>query len=199
MLLFFFTQNFFVMIIKKAKLIKNGCLEVAYTDGEGNEVVLKGANPAHSDFRAAMKRLVPFLCDLTEQKEADKYDWEHPESEENADLVRRMDVVGVTISGADSFVSCVLSGRRTLVVTNKVLSLNTPPVTLDEEAENYERLADLNEAVDAVIEEAKLYVTEHKYSAVQTTLDFEGTEDPFGGDGEAGESEPLEQQLEKAS
>ena len=39
MLLFFFTQNFFVMIIKKAKLIKNGCLEVAYTDGEGNEVV----------------------------------------------------------------------------------------------------------------------------------------------------------------
>ena len=179
------------MEIKKVKLIKNGCLAVAYTAGEGNEVDLKGANPAHSDLKDAMKRLVPFLCDLTEQKEADKYDWEHPESEENADLVRRMDVVGVTISGADSLVSCVLTGRRTLVVTNKVLNLNTPPITLDEEAEAYERLSELNEAVDAVIEEAKLYVEEHKYSVVQTTFDFEGTENPFGNEGEAGESEPL--------
>ena len=179
------------MIIKKVKLIKNGCLEVAYTDGEGNEVDLKGANPAHQDLKDAMKRLVPFLCDLTEQKEADKYDWDNPESEANAELMRRMDVVGVTVSGADSFVSCVLTGRRTLVVTNKVLNLNTPPITLDEEAENYERLSELNEAVDAVIEEAKLYVEEHKYSIVQITLDFEGTENPFGNEGEAGESEPL--------
>lgn len=191
MILHFFTLIFFVMIVKKVKLIKNGCLEVAYTDSEGNEVNLKGANPAHSDLKDAMKRLVPFMCDLTEQKEADKYDWEHPESEANADLVRRMDVTGVTISGADSFVSCVLTGRRTLVITNKVLSLNTPPITLDEEAEAYERLSDLNEAVDAVIEEAKLYVTEGKFSTVQTTLDFEGTENPFGNEGEAGESEPL--------
>ena len=179
------------MIIKKAKLIKNGCLEVAYTDSEGNEVVLKGANPAHQDLKDAMGRLIPFLCDLTEQKEAERFDWKNPESEANADLIRRMDVTGVTISGADSFVSCVLSGKRTLTVTNKVLCLNTPPITLDEDAENYERLSELNEAVDAVIEEAKLYVNEHKYSTVQTTLEFEGTENPFGNEGEAGESEPL--------
>lgn len=195
MLLFFSLKIYFVMIIKKAKLIKNGCLEVAYTDAEGNEVVLKGANPVHQDLKDAMKRLVPFLCDLTEQKEAEKYDWEKPESDENADLVKRMDVIGVTISGADSFITCVLTGRRTLVVTNKVLNLNTPPITLDEDAENYEHLSELNEAVDAVIEEAKLYVTEHKYSAVQTTLDFEGTENPFGNEGEAGESDPLNKAL----
>lgn len=192
MLLFFSLKIYFVMIIKKAKLIKNGCLEVAYTDDEGNEVNLKGANPVHSDMKDAMKRLVPFLCDLTEQKEAEKFDWNAPDSEANADLVRRMDVTGVTISGSDSFVSCVLTGRRTLVVTNKVLCLNTPPITLEVEAENYERLSELNEAVDAVIEEAKLYVTEHKYSAVQTTLDFEGTENPFGNEGEAGESDPID-------
>jgi hypothetical protein len=180
------------MIIKKAKIIKNGCLETTFIDDEGNEVNLKGANPVHSDLKDAMKRLVPFLCDLTEQKEAEKFDWFAPDSEANADLVRRMDVTGVTISGSDSFVSCVLTGRRTLVVTNKVLCLNTPPITLEEEAENYERLSELNEAVDAVIEEAKLYVKEHKYSAVQTTLDFEGTENPFGNEGEAGESDPLD-------
>ena len=195
MLLIFLPQNFFVMsmIIKKAKMIKNGCLEVAYIDDEGNEVVLKGANPVHQDLKDAMKRLVPFLCDLTEQKEADKYDWEHPESEANAELIRRMDVAGVTISGSDSFVSCVLSGRRTLVVTNKVLSLNTPPITFDEDAENYKRLSEMNEAVDAVIEEAKLYVLEHKYSVIQTSMEFEGTDNPFGDDGEAGESEPLKE------
>ena len=181
------------MIIKKAKIVKNGCLEVAYTDDEGNEVVLKGANPVHQDLKDAMKRLVPFLCDLTEQKEAEKFNWDNPESEENAELIRRMDVAGVTISGADSFVSCVLTGRRTLVVTNKVLNLNTPPITLDEDAENYERLSELNEAVDAVIEEAKLYVIEHKYSAIQTSINFEGTDNPFGDDGEAGESEPLKE------
>ena len=181
------------IIIKKAKMIKNGCLEVAYTDAEGNEVVLKGANPVHQDLKDAMKRLVPFLCDLTEQKEAEKFDWDNPESEANAELVRRMDVAGVTIKGSDSFASCVLTGRRTLVVTNKVLSLSTPPITLDEDAENYERLSELNEAVDAVIEEAKLYVIEHKYSVIQTTMQFEGTDNPFGDDGDAGESEPLQE------
>ena len=179
------------MTIKKAKLIKNGCLEAHYTDGEGNEVVLKGANPVHQDLKNAMKRLVPFLCELTEQKEADKFQWDEPESEFNTELVRRMDVTGITISGADSFETCVLTGKRTLTVTNKVLNLNTPPITLDIDAENYERMPDLQEAVDAVLEEAKLYITERKYSAVQTTIDFDGAEDPFGGDGDAGESEPL--------
>lgn len=183
------------MIIKKAKLIKNGCLEVTYTDNEGNEVNLKGANPVHSDLKNAMKALVPFLCDLTEQKEADKYDWLNPESEANAELIRRMDVKGVTISGSDSFVSCTLSGSRTLTVTNKVLCINTPAITLDEEAENYERLPELNQAVDAVIEEAKLYVTDQKYSVVQTTMNFESTDDPFGNDGEAGESAELNEAM----
>jgi len=184
------------MIIRKVKLIKNGCLEVAYIDDEGNDVDLKGANPAHQDLKDAMKRLVPFLVDLTEQKEAEHYLWENPESEANTELIRHLDVNGVTISGSDAFVSCVLSGRRTLSVTNKVLCLNTPPITLDEESENYERLSELNEAVDAVIEEAKLYVSEHKYSVVQTTIDFEGTDNPFGNDGEAGESEPLDTKKE---
>ena len=181
------------IIIKKAKIIKNGCLEVAYTNEEGDEVVLKGANPVHQDLKDAMKRLVPFLCDLTEQKESERFDWGNPESDENQELIRRLDVAGVTISGADAFVSCVLTGKRTLVVTNKVLNLNTPPITFDEDAENYERLSELNEAVDAVIEEAKLYVLEHKYSVIQTSMEFEGTDNPFGDDGEAGESEPLKE------
>ena len=179
------------MKVKKVKLIKNGCLQVAYIDNEGNDVTLKGANPAHQDLKDAMNRLVPFLCELTEQKEAEKFDWDNPWSELNGELVRRMNVNGVTLSGADTFETCVLAGSRTLVVTNKVLSLNTPPITLDEDAEDYKHLPELNEAVDAVIEEAKMYVRDHKYSVEQSALDFEGTDDPFGNDGEAGESASL--------
>lgn len=181
------------MIIKKAKLIKNGCLEASYIDGEGNEIVLKGANPVHDDLKSAFKRLVPFLCDLTEQKESEKYDWEHPECEANTELLRRMDVRGVTISGSDSFESMVISGSRTLMVTNKVLNINTPPITREDEVENYEHLSELNEAIDAVIEEAKMYILDRKYSIVQTEIKFEGTDNPFGAEGEAGESEPLEE------
>ena len=181
------------MIIKKVKLIKNGCLEVVYTDNEGNDVDLRGANPCHNDMRDAFKALVPFLVDLTEQKEADRYDWENPESEDNERLIRHLDVSGVTVCGSDAFVSCVITGKRTLSITNKVLNLNTPPLTLDEESEGYERLSELNAAIDAVLEEAKLYLTEQKYSVVQTTIDFESTDNPFGNDGEAGESDNLEE------
>lgn len=183
------------MIIKKAKLIKNGCLEVAYFDVEGNEIVLRGANPVHEDMKAAFKALVPFLCDLTEQKEADKFDWENPTSVLNDELTRRLDVSGVTISGSDTFRSCVITGKRTLLI-NKVLNFNTPSITLDADAEDYKHLDELQLALEAVEEEARLYVQEHKYSVEQKTLDFEasndGADDPFGDEGDAGESQPLD-------
>lgn len=183
------------MKIKKAKLIRNGCLEVVYFDGEGNEVNMKGVNQVHPDLKRAMKRLVPFLCELTEQKEANDIDWFNLESEENEQRLSRLDVSGVTIGGEDTFRCVVMTGRRTLSVTNKILNLNTPSVSLDEEAEEYGRLPELNEAVDAVLEEAKLYVTERKYGVTQLEMNFDANaDDPFGGEGDAGESEPLEEE-----
>jgi len=184
------------MEFKKVKLINNGRLEAVYTDLEGNEVALKGANPVHQDLKNAMKCLVPFLCDITEQKEADKYDWDNPASDENADLLRHLDVKGVTISGSDAFASCVLTGSRTLSVTQKILNLNTPCISLDSDEAEYAHLSELHEAIDAVIEEARLYIRERKYSDAQGTFDFDGdgnADDPFGGDGDAGESGPLKE------
>lgn len=183
------------MNIKKAMLIRNGCLEVAYFDAEGNEVNMKGVNQVHPDLKRAMRRLVPFLCELTEQKEAIDIDWFDIESEENEKRLSRLDVSGVTVSGSDTLRCVVLTGRRTLYVTNKVLNLNTPSISLDEETEEYGRLPELNEAVDAVLEEAELYVTERKYGVTQLEMNFEAdADDPFGGDGDAGESEPLEEE-----
>lgn len=184
------------MEFKKVKLINNGRLEAVYTDLEGNEVALKGANPVHQDLKNAMKCLVPFLCDITEQKEADMYDWDNPASDENADLLRHLDVKGVTISGSDAFASCVLTGSRTLSVTQKILNLNTPCISLDSDEAEYAHLSELHEAIDAVIEEARLYIRERKYSDAQGTFDFDGesnVDDPFNSDGDAGESDPLKE------
>ena len=180
------------MKIKKVKLIRSGCLEVVYFDGEGNEVSKKGVNQVHPDLKRAMKRLIPFFCELTEQKESIDIDWYDMESEKNADLLNRLDVSGVTISGEDGFKCVVLTGRRTLSVVNKVMNINTPCISLDEEEREYGRVDDLNEVVDAVLEEAKLYVKERKYGVTQLEMNFEANaDDPFGGEGDAGESEPL--------
>lgn len=179
--------------IKKARLAKNGGLEVAYTDTEGNEVTVKGVNPVHRDMREAFVRLIPFLADLTEQREADNIQWDDLEGEYNKDLLKRMDVTGITVSSDDISDTVTITGRRTLSVTKKVLCLNTPAISLDQDSEDYENLSELTEAIDAVKGEAKLYITERKYSVVQTEIDFNNPDDPFG-EGEAGESQSLKEE-----
>lgn len=69
--------------IKKAKLSRNGRVEATYTDGDGNEISMKGNNPCHQDLKDCIARLVPFLADLTEQKEADLIDWNNLDGEQN--------------------------------------------------------------------------------------------------------------------
>lgn len=179
------------MKVNKVKLIKSGCLEVHYID-EGNVITMKGINQAHPDMMAAMKRLVPFLCDITEQREAEKYDWSDNECEYNEDLLKYLDVSGITISGEDSFEAVTITGRRSLSSTRKVLNLNTPQISLDADEDDYEHLSELQEAVDAVLEEAKLYVKEHKYGVTQQEFNFEASaDDPFDANGDAGESNPI--------
>lgn len=165
--------------ISKVKLTKNNCLEVSYTDNEDNEIILKGSNSVHPDLKCALSNLVPFLADLTEQKEAGSYDWENPDSEINLGLLNRLDVTGVSIGGDDTFRVCTLIGKRTLL-TSKVLNLCAPSTGFDPDNEQYERCEDLRDAVNALLFEAEQYVTEKKWAAVQQIFDFkEGEEDPF--------------------
>ena len=181
------------MKVNKVKIINNGRLEVHYIDF-GDDIVLKGDHQVHPDLKAAMNRLVPFLCDITEQREADKYDWSEPDGEFNKDLLKNLSVSGIAISGDDAFEQVVITGKRTLSSTRKVLNLNTPQISLDSDEAEYVRLSELQEAVDAVCEEAKLYVKDHKYGVTQQEFNFEAeanADDPFGGSGDAGESGPI--------
>lgn len=88
--------------IKKAKLTKGSTIEATYIDEDGNEITLKGKNTVHVDLKTRLAALIPYFAELTEQKEADRYDWDNPDSQENIDLMRRLDVTGVSLGGDDN-------------------------------------------------------------------------------------------------
>lgn len=176
--------------IKKAKLTKGGTIEATYIDEDGNEITLKGKNTVHVDLKARLAALIPYFAELTEQKEADSYDWGNPYSETNLDLLRRLDVSGVSIGGDDNCPIATLSGRRTLM-SSKILNLNTPPTDLNAEDSGWERTDDFRFAINAFFYEVEEYITERKWSVNQTEFDFENEDDPFAHAGIPEELEPI--------
>ena len=167
------------MNIKKVKLSKGGTLEVAYMDEDGNDITMKGKNIVHEDLRHRLDAIVPYFAELTEQREVPMIDWRNLDSEENQELLHRISVNGVTISGFDMDKQCVLVGKRTLS-TSKVLNLCAPLTGFDPDTESYERCEELRDAVEALLYEAKLYITEKKWSFAQQKIDFDGNpDDPF--------------------
>ncbi len=183
--------------IKKAKVAKNGCVEASYTDADGNDVTLKGKNKCHHDLRVAIARLVPYFADLTEQKEADRIDWDDLEGTETVELLRKLEVTGVSAGSDDTNPSITMTGKRTLL-TSRVLNLNSPCVELDNDSFTWEHLDDFDIAVQNFFYEVKLYIQERKWEVVQQTLDFEGGEDPFSSEPTPTDSvEPIEAPAEE--
>lgn len=168
--------------IKKAKLTKGGTIEATYIDEDGNEITLKGKNTVHVDLKARLAELIPYFAELTEQKEADLYDWNNADSEPNRDLMRRLDVSGVSLGGDDNCPIATLTGRRTLM-SSKVLNLNTPPTDLNADDSGWLRADDFRFAIDAFFYEVKEYITERKWSVKQTEFNFENEDDPFANAG----------------
>lgn len=164
--------------IKKAKLTKSSTIEASYIDEDGNDITIKGKNVVHPDLKTRLAALIPYFADLTEQKEADLYDWDNPESEVNNDLMRRLDVTGVSIGGDDTCPIATLTGRRTLM-TSKVLNLNTPPTDLEANDNGWVHADDFRFAIDAFFYEVEQYITERKWLVKQTEFNFEDEEDPF--------------------
>lgn len=165
--------------IKKAKLTRGGHLEATYIDSDGNEITMKGSNRCHQDLKDAIAHLVPFLADLTEQKEAPLIDWNNIEGEQNAETLKMLEVTGVTKGGLDDMPTFVMTGKRTLV-TRRILNLNAPGVELNTETFDWEHIDEFAEAVEAFFFEVHEYIVNRKWGNEQGTLDFEGTpDDPF--------------------
>lgn len=165
--------------IKKAKLSRGGCVEASYIDADGNEIALKGKNKCHNDLRVSLEALVPFFADLTEQKEADRIDWSNLDNPENVDLLKKLDVTGLSIGGDDNNRIITMTGRRTLL-TSRVLNLNSPGVEMESETFEWPHIDDFDLAVQGFIFEVKEYILNRKWEVVQGVLNFEAdTDDPF--------------------
>lgn len=164
--------------ISKAKITKKGCLEVSYVDEEGNDIIFKGVNPIHADLKYSLRKLIPFITDITEQKEAGYINWERPESCLEDEFFKKFDVTGVSIGGDSSFEVCVLIGKRTLM-TNKVLNLCSPGIGFDPDNENYVHCEEFRDTVHNFLYEVELYVIENKCAEIQKEFEFKDGDDPF--------------------
>lgn len=164
--------------LRKAKLAKGGTVEASYIDEDGNDVTLKGKNICHADLKTAFAGLVPFLADLTEQKEAEYIDWDDLNKAETVEKLRYLEVTGFSVTDDDVNPMVTLIGKRTLR-TSKVLNLCAPATALNTDTESYELCDELDIALQVCISEVELYVTERKWQVKQNTLDFDNPEDPF--------------------
>lgn len=170
------------IVIKKAKLYKGGQVEASFSNEDGDEVIIKGSHKCHEDLKTALAGLVPYFADLTEQKEADHINWGELESEYNADLLRKIAVVGVSIGGGDSSRTITMTGHR-ILQTSRVLNINAPAVEVGSDAAlDWEHTCNFDIAVQDFLYEVKLYLTEHKWQKEAPELNFdENMDDPFGG------------------
>lgn len=164
--------------IKKARLAKGGTVEASFTDSFGNEITVKGKHKCHIDLRTAFAALVPYFADLTEQKEADAIDWSEIESAGNVELLRKIDVSGISIGGDGGGRFITLTGNRTLS-TSRVLNLNSPGVEMESETFEWEHIDDFDVAVQNVIYEVKEYVVNRKRDETQASFNFDNPDDPF--------------------
>lgn len=166
--------------IKKAKLSKGGCVEATYIDEDGNEIALKGKNKCHNDLRVAFAALVPYFADLTEQKEAERIDWDNPQDAETVELLRKLDVTGVSIGGDENNRIVTLTGKRTLL-TSRVLNLNAPGVEMESETFEWTHIDAFDLDLQNLIFEVKEYIVNRKWEVEQKSL-FDGDpDDPFAG------------------
>lgn len=183
--------------LKKAKISKSGCLEASYIDEDGNKVTIEGKNPVHIDLKVRLKQLVPFLAELTEQKETPLIDWVNIDSTENDELLRHLEVFGVSVGGSIESPIATLVGKRTLH-TSKVLNICVPATGLNCEDEDYIHCDEFRDAVYAFMYEAELYITERKWSIQQGEFDFDN-DDPFDNGVDTTDDIPIEEpELEEA-
>lgn len=178
--------------VKKAKVSKGGCVEASYTDQDGNEITIKGKNKCHQDLRDALDKLIPFFADITEQKEADRIDWDNLESEENAETLKKIEVSGVSIGGDAANQIVTLTGKRTLF-TGRILNLNSPGIELDSDTFDWEHTDEFDIYVKGFFYEVEQYIVNRKWEVVQKSLFSDDPDDPFGENTPTDPAPPIEE------
>ena len=168
------------MEFTKIQLTKQGTLNATYKNDDGDIIQFQGANIVHKDMKQAMQALTPHLALITEQREAFKATLselrEQRITDEKDNIYKRLTIDSISLSSGETRVA--VSGSRILTKTG-VISITTPMVSLDD-SEDYDYQNDLALDIDAVIYEAKEYITNRKWGVKEAEIDFKDIE-PFAG------------------
>ena len=168
------------MEFAKIQLTKQGTLNATYKNDDGDIIQFQGANIVHKDMKQAMQALTPHLALITEQREAFKATLselrEQRITDEKDNIYKRLTIDSISLSSGETRVA--VSGSRILTKTG-VISITTPMVSL-EDSEDYDYQNDLELDIEAVIYEAKEYITNRKWGVKEAEIDFKDIE-PFAG------------------
>lgn len=192
------------MEFTKIQIGKKNTLNVTYKEN-GNIVSVAGGNLVHKDMKAAFNALIPHIALMTEQREVVGRDLKSVEADKIQDgnsqsVFKWLTCDGITIGNDGNDIS--ITGHR-ILQTGDVIKIATPSVTIGNE-EKYKYTNELSLCVEAIIFEAKAYLTEEKWGIKEGNLDF-ANEDPFEGKvtadqvPEAGEKPAKEKKTKKTN
>jgi hypothetical protein len=180
-------------ILNSVKVNKKEGLDIVYSeftneeDGE-HEVPFTCEHPGrrHPDFDKALKKLVPFLAktyhvtDATEKLLSEIKQEITPGNEKivsrlkeiQKDLLSKVTVTGISISGEEQFRGVIISGK--IEGFNSNSAMNTTRVVFAQDSLGFEK--EVEEIVDVIEEEVFQYLTKNKRA--QLELEFSNTETP---------------------
>lgn len=151
--------------INKAKLAKGLHLEVDYSqhqNGSVDNVSQACSADVHDDLRAAFKKLAPHLAALTEQ------------FDKEGKLVDTIECRGFSIKGDDEAEGITLTGLRNLS-SGRTITLNSPFLKWNSDV--YGDVDQLQEDVDAAIEEVREYLFNNKHKSDDQMGIFDNVEE----------------------
>lgn len=154
--------------ITKAKLAKNGGLEVSFAETitflneDGKTVELNRDNPGvigknipHDDLLNGFSLLRPHLAIITDCLEAHKktlYDLD-----DDPETLEKFKVNSISIGGSGEHEGVTISGSKKLS-GGRLLNLNTPFTKYWDENERYEYADELNSLIEHICTEVELYL-----------------------------------------
>lgn len=162
------------MNFKKIKFnSKDKTLELSYNEYNGiisNEVVIKCGQIVHSDFIDtinALKYHFAFLCDLREVGVIDEREQCVDKLHEHTAL-KEVSVQSVVFSSIGEDDAVMLCGNKRF--DGRYINVNSPITPLN--GDGYIHYWELQAVLEALQEEARMYLCERKWGVVQTEMDF---------------------------
>lgn len=149
-----------IISIKKAKLTSKNTVETTFIDGHGNEVTFKSESVAPPSLIESFGRLVRYLADYTEQKEATLIEtFEEEYGQHEKDAFSMLSVNGIAFGSGSNGRNVTMSGSRRLA-NGSVMNFSTPKIDLDPTTNPWALLVPFERAVERVVGEVMEFIAQ---------------------------------------